>query len=83
MVKRKRSLINHPPHYKAHPSGVECIQITEWMGFCVGNAMKYLWRAGLKEGSSQLDDLRKTRWYVDREIRRISCLGTRRSSLRR
>lgn len=34
--------INHPPHYTNHPSGIECIQITEHMGFCLGNAVKYI-----------------------------------------
>ena len=63
-------LINHPPHYTAHPSGVECIQITEHMNFNIGNAVKYLWRAGLK--GAELADLQKARWYVDREIERLS-----------
>lgn len=61
--------VNHPKHYTGHPSGVECITVTEHMGFCVGNAVKYLWRAGLK--GSALEDLRKARWYIDREIQRI------------
>lgn len=68
--------VNHPPHYTEHPSGVECIQITEHMNFCVGNAVKYLWRAGLK--GDALEDLRKARWYVDREIARrehLAALG--------
>ena len=58
-------MVNHPPHYTSHPSGVECIQITEHMGFCVGNAIKYLWRADLKGG---VEDLQKARWYIDREL---------------
>ena len=62
-------LVNHPPHYTAHPCGVECIVITEHMNFCLGNAVKYIWRAGLKKDA--LEDLRKARWYVDREIERI------------
>jgi hypothetical protein len=61
--------VNHPKHYTEHPSGVECIEITEHMNFCVGNAIKYLWRAGLK--GEQIEDLRKARWYIDREIARI------------
>lgn len=64
--------INHPPHYTSHNSGVECIQITEHMNFCVGNAIKYLWRAGLK--GQAIDDLKKARWYIDREIGRLECL---------
>jgi len=63
-------MINHPPHYTAHPSGVECIQITEHMGFNLGNAVKYLWRADLK--GNQLADLEKAAWYIQREINRIS-----------
>ena len=61
--------VNHPSHYTSHPSGVECIQVTEHMNFCVGNAVKYLWRAGLK--GDVLEDLKKARWYIDREIKRI------------
>ena len=61
--------VNHPKHYTEHPSGIECIEITEHMNFCVGNAIKYLWRAGLK--GEQVEDLRKARWYIDREIARI------------
>lgn len=60
--------VNRPKHYTAHPSGVECIQITEHMNFCIGNAVKYLWRAGLK--GDALEDLEKARWYIDREIDR-------------
>lgn len=63
-------MVNHPPHYKAHPSGVECIEITEHMGFCVGNAMKYLWRADEKHDDGGLEDLKKAAWYIQREIDR-------------
>jgi hypothetical protein len=64
-------LINHPPHYTAHPSGVECIDIVEHMVFNVGAAVKYLWRAGLKGGADKrLEDLRKARWFIDREIQK-------------
>lgn len=62
--------VNHPPHYGAHPSGVECITVTEHMNFCLGNAVKYIWRAGLKS-DSPVEDLRKARWYLDREIARL------------
>lgn len=60
-------LINHPPHYTQHPSGVECIQITEHMGFNTGNALKYVWRADLKH-DCPLADLNKAKWYIEREI---------------
>ena len=61
--------VSHPEHYTSHPSGVECIQVTEHMNFCIGNAIKYLWRAGLKGDAMQ--DLRKAQWYVAREIQRL------------
>ena len=60
--------INHPPHYTQHPSGVECITITEHYNFNVGNAIKYLWRAGLKDGTDAASDLRKAAWYVRRRL---------------
>jgi hypothetical protein len=60
--------VNHPKHYNSHPSGVEAIMIAEHMTFNVGNAIKYLWRADHKNG---LEDLKKARWYVDREIQRL------------
>jgi len=63
-------LVNHPPHYSAHPSGVECITVTEHMNFCLGNATKYIWRAGLKS-VDPIEDLRKARWYLEREIARL------------
>lgn len=59
--------VNHPPHYTSHPSGVECVEIIEHMIRNVGAAIKYLWRAGLKPGAATLTDLRKARWYIDRE----------------
>jgi hypothetical protein len=62
--------VNHPSHYTSHPSGVECIQITEHLNFCLGNAIKYLWRAGLKDGADEIQDLEKAIWYLKREIQR-------------
>ena len=62
--------VNHPTHYTSHPSGIEAIEITEQFNFCIGNAIKYLWRAGLK--GAKLEDLEKARWYVNREIERIT-----------
>jgi len=61
-------LVNHPPHYTSHPSGVECIQITEHMNFNLGNALKYIWRADLKFNS--MEDLEKAKFYLQREIDR-------------
>jgi Protein of unknwon function (DUF3310) len=62
--------VEHPAHYTSHPSGVECIQVTEHMNFNVGNAVKYLWRNESK--GNRIEDLRKARWYVDREIARLT-----------
>lgn len=59
----------NPSHYKSHPSGVQCIEVTEHMNFCLGNAMKYIWRAGLK--GDAIEDLKKARWYLEREIERL------------
>ena len=62
-------LVNHPPHYKNHPSGVECIEITRHMNFNLGNAVKYIWRAGLK--GDALEDLKKAEFCIKDEIARI------------
>jgi hypothetical protein len=59
----------NPPHYRGHPSGVECIEITEHMPFCIGTAMKYLWRCDLKHPDPE-EDLLKAIWYIRREIDR-------------
>lgn len=61
--------VTHPKHYTSHPSGIECIQVTEHMNFCRGNAVKYVWRAG--EKGDEIEDLKKARWYLDREIARL------------
>lgn len=72
-------VVNHPPHYTSDPSGVECITITRHRNFNVGNAIKYLWRAGLKSSdpnprfreAKQIEDLRKAVWYIEDEIKRL------------
>ena len=58
--------VNHPKHYTGHPSGIETIQVTEWMGFNLGNAVKYIWRCDLKKDA--IEDLKKAVWYLQREI---------------
>ncbi|MCI1778801.1 MAG: DUF3310 domain-containing protein [Bacteroidales bacterium] len=69
--------VNHPKHYTSDPSGVECIQITRWRNFNVGNAIKYLWRAGLKDDpvlghkAKTIEDLRKAIFYIQDEISRL------------
>lgn len=77
MAEKLGGPVNHPTHYNAHPSGIECIKVVEWFSFNVGNAIKYLWRAGLKNdgGKSHRDatiqDLKKARQYIDFEITRM------------
>lgn len=66
----KHDPVHKAKHYNSHPSGVECIQIVEHLNFCCGNAIKYIWRAGLKS-PDPLQDLEKARYYVDREIERL------------
>ena len=69
-TEERREQVDHPRHYNAHPSGVECIDVVEHMSFNLGNAMKYIWRAG--EKGKQIEDLKKAVWYLNREIERIS-----------
>lgn len=64
-------LINQPPHYRAHPSGIECIEIAQWMNFNLGNVIKYVWRAGLKETEDTIKDLEKAKKYLEFEIERL------------
>lgn len=61
--------VNHPQHYTSHPSGVECITITRHMNFNLGNALKYIWRAGQK--GNAVEDLKKAQWYLADEIKRL------------
>lgn len=65
------SQIDHPPHYNQHPTGIECITVVEHFNFNLGNAIKYIWRAGLKSDDS-IQDLEKARWYIEREIARLA-----------
>ncbi|MGO3887006.1 MAG: DUF3310 domain-containing protein [Mycetocola sp.] len=69
--------VAHPTHYTSDPSGIECIQITRHRNFNIGNAIKYLWRAGRKNVADltsrqkELEDLRKATWYINDEIGRL------------
>ena len=69
--------VNSPSHYTVHPSGIECIDITEHYDFCIGNAIKYLWRAGLKKEAGvsdkekEIEDLKKAAYYIDRKIKQL------------
>jgi hypothetical protein len=68
ILKAMHDNVNHPKHYTSHPSGIEVIEITEHMNFCLGNVIKYVLRADLKHDA--IEDLEKARWYLDREIAR-------------
>lgn len=63
--------VNNPKHYTSDPSGIECIEITRHRNFNVGNAIKYLWRAGLKDSDATVQDLQKAVWYINDEIERL------------
>lgn len=63
--------VNHPAHYTSDPSGIECIEITRHRNFNIGNAIKYLWRAGRKDADAHVQDLQKAIFYINDEIARI------------
>jgi hypothetical protein len=75
--KNKNDQVNHPKHYTSDPSGIECIDVTRHRNFNIGNAIKYLWRAGIKEDKDrklvdkQIEDLNKAIWYLVDEIHRL------------
>lgn len=75
--KNKNDQVNHPKYYTSDPSGIECIDVTRHRNFNIGNAIKYLWRAGLKEDKDrklidkQVEDLNKAVWYLVDEIHRL------------
>jgi hypothetical protein len=64
-------MVNHPSHYTSDPSGVECIDITRHRNYNIGNAIKYLWRAGLKNEDKHTEDLKKAIFYISDEIKRL------------
>ena len=74
----KSDNVNHPAHYTSHPLGIECIEITRHYCFSIGNAIKYLWRAGLKKDASlsdkqkEIEDLNKSIWYIKDRIKELS-----------
>lgn len=69
--KKFNDMVNHPTHYASDPSGVECIEITRHRNFNIGNAIKYLWRAGLKDSNKTIEDLEKAIFYINDEINRL------------
>jgi len=65
--------VDHPSHYGGGDNPYETILVIEaWdLGFHLGNAVKYISRAGKKPGTEELTDLHKARWYIDRAISRL------------
>lgn len=64
--------ISHPSHYaNGWSNSAEVIDLTEHLSFCAGNVVKYVCRAGRKDPVKHVEDLKKARWYLDREIERI------------
>lgn len=77
-MKEQNDNVNHPQHYTSHPSGIECIEIARHYCFSIGNAIKYLWRAGLKKDASlsdkqkEIEDLKKAVFYINDRINQIN-----------
>lgn len=63
--------VNHPKHYNLHPSEIECIYLVEDFNFNIGNAIKYLWRAGKKTNVEESEDIYKAKFYINREFNRF------------
>lgn len=63
--------VNHPAHYTANPSGVECIDVFEWLPANLATGVKHCWRKDNKE-LTPMRDLQKARWYFDREMARVA-----------
>ena len=73
--------VNDPEHYRL-ASGLQCIDVIHQLdlNYHRGSAFAYLWRAGRKSGSDELEDLKKCRWYLDREIERLGQISTANST---
>ncbi len=61
--------INHPKHYNQLP--IECIDVVKHFDFCIGNVIKYCWRAGLKQSDTELEDLKKAKFYIEYKIKML------------
>lgn len=73
-LKNKMEMVNHPQHYGGENNTYEAIKVIEaWdLDFCLGNAVKYISRAGKKDASKELEDLNKAVWYLNRRIEQIT-----------
>lgn len=74
LTKRVSEAVDHPAHYGGADNPYEAIKVIEaWgLGFCLGNAVKYIARAGKKDATVQ--DLKKASWYLNREIARLEAV---------
>jgi len=65
--------VNHPKHYGGADNHYEAIKVIEaWdLGFCLGNTVKYISRAGKKETDKTVQDLEKAKWYLERDIEKL------------
>lgn len=68
---KNNTQVEHPEYYNKHPSGVECIEVVRHFSFNLGNVIKYIWRAGLKDDNAVIQDLKKARFYLEDEIQRL------------
>ena len=70
--------VNHPSHYGGADNPYEAIKVIEaWeLSFCLGNTVKYISRAGKKDPAKVLEDLKKAKWYLDREIEKVEKQST-------
>lgn len=70
--------VNHPKHYNQHPNGIECIDIIRHYTCDIANAIKYLWRAGLKpemgkeDAEKEIEDLQKALWYIEDYVKNFN-----------
>jgi hypothetical protein len=62
--------VAHPRHYNQSPSGIETIELIEHLPANLSNAVKHIWRCGLKQTETRLRDLQSAKWYTEREQRR-------------
>lgn len=62
--------VNNPKHYGGKDNAYEAIKVIEaWgLGFCLGNTIKYISRAGKKDPDKEIEDLEKAKWYLERQI---------------
>lgn len=76
MTDNKKEQVNHPSHYGGESNNYEAIKVIEaWgLGFCLGNTVKYISRAGKKETDKTIQDLKKAKWYLDREIAKLESI---------